>query len=336
MAKQAVVGIDIGGTKIAGHVSDGTGWHLGETTRATPLVAQPQALDGLSPGTPAYEQACLAGRVTLLDAVIGLSRDLVELARQNGIAVRAIGIGSAGQIDPVHGVVLDASPTLVGWKGARIAETVSAAMGLPVFVENDVRAMALAEIVLGAARHYRDVFCITVGTGIGGAMVRDGRIWYGAHFSAGEVGYLYAEARQTIEERYAGPMIVHRHAVTHPRDHAITLPEIAERARAGDAACRDTITQSAYELGLRIAPVIALLDPEAVVVGGGVPEIGDLWWQPFREALGHFPLQSLRQTPILAAQLGNRAGMIGAGILAMQHLASEPEQNQPDRKADRA
>lgn len=317
--KTAVIGIDIGGTKIAAHLSDNTGRTVYDSvvTLPTPHESQPGALNGLQFDTPDYQAALLRGRSALLKAVIDVCRRLQALAEQHHLSVRAVGIGSAGQIDPVHGIVVDANLNLVGWKGTPIAAAVREAVELPVYVDNDVRVMALAEATLGAAKGYRHVLCITVGTGIGGALLLDGSVWHGAHFSAGEIGYLYAEAGDSIEMRFSGTGIANRWNADHPTSPPRTLRDIAA---AGDPESIAAIHEAAHGLGVRLAPVLTLIDPEALVIGGGVPEIGALWWTPFVDALRASPLRTPRSVPVLPAALGSQAGMIGAALLALQAL----------------
>jgi glucokinase len=313
-----VIGIDIGGTKVAAFLGDGTAATLDTPAliAPTPEASKPAALDGLESGSAAYAEALAEGQRALLATIIGLCEQLIARAEAEGQQVLAVGVGSAGQIDPLAGVVLDANENLVGWAGARVAEAIREACGLPAFIDNDVRVMALAETTLGAARGYRHALCITVGTGIGGAIILNDQVWHGAHFSAGEIGYLYAEDGQSIEGLYSGPAIARHYAERHPGQPALTLPEIAARAHTGDAACAEAITSAARGLGLRLAPVLALLDPEALVVGGGVPEIGPLWWDAFMDGVRRAPLRSVRAMPVVPARLGSRAGMIGAAVLA--------------------
>ncbi|MDX2162197.1 MAG: ROK family protein [bacterium] len=326
-----MIGIDIGGTKTAAALLDAALVdaaafgahalaHLAVQTNPTPPAAKPAALDGLLPGTPAYERALTDGRAALLDAVIGLCRALHALATQRGDVVRGIGIGSAGQIDPVNGQVIDANLNLVGWKGTPLAAAVRAATGLPALVDNDVRVMALAESSVGAARSFAHVLAITVGTGIGGALILNGRVWHGAHFSAGEIGYLYGKGGAPIESLYAGPAIERRFALAYPDYGALSLPQIAQRAADGDRTCADWIAAAARDLGESLVPALVLTDPEALVVGGGVPEIGALWWDAFTNAIHESPLRAVQHLPILPAALGSHAGVIGAGLLALQSL----------------
>lgn len=296
--RSAVIGLDIGGTKIAAHISDGSAWSVHPLTRPTPQ-----------------------GPHNLLQALIELCQTLQRRAHADHITLQAVGIGSAGQIDSQRGVVLDANENIPGWQGVAIAQPLRQALGLPVFVDNDVRVMALAESALGAGRAYRHLLCITVGTGIGGAIVIDGQVWHGAHFLAGEIGYLRAATGLSIEESYAGPAIERRYAQI--QGEALDLRQIAERARRGDSAAQDILQRAASDLGEHLAPALTLLDPEALIVGGGVPESGPLWWEAFTGAIGRFRLASVRSLPILRAQWGAQAGMLGAALLAQRRLVSE-------------
>lgn len=297
-----VLGIDIGGSKIALGTYDSQRGLFDRLEMRTPAEAQP-----FSARSPEE------GRETLLKAIITQCR--AQIATHPGI--RAIGIGTAGQVDTDNGVIVDANENLVGWKGTPLAETLRDALNLPIFVDNDVRTMALAEYHLGAARGYDHVLCLTVGTGIGGAIILNGELWRGAHFSAGEIGYIFggltADGRpQTIEERYGGAGL--------ERTLGESLRAIAQRAHIGDPQAAETIAQAAQALGERLAPVIAFLDPQVVVVGGGIPQIGPLWRDALMNAIHEFRLRSVQQMPILYAALGPDAGLIGAALLAQRSL----------------
>jgi glucokinase len=318
--QRVVIGVDIGGTKVAAYIDDGTTTGQAYQTRATPPESQPQILEGVDKTNSAYTQILQNGRNALLQVIVDLCRDLIQVARTNNLDVIAIGIGTAGQVDTQTGTVVDANENLVGWKDTPIAAYLQNALKLPVFVDNDVRVMALAECTVGAGKGYPHVLCMTVGTGIGGTLVINRQLWDGAHRSAGEIGYFYAAQGETIEDRYSGPGLVRRYLEKYPAELDMTLYDIARRAAQGDRACIETLQQGAHDLALVLAPVIAFIDPSAVIVGGGVVEIGDLWWQPFVETLQSFRLKHIRHIDILQAQLGNRAGMIGAALLARQKV----------------
>lgn len=318
--RRCVIGVDTGGTKIAAHISDGKVQSIIEMTRPTPTQAKPDALQTATNSG----DAIIAGRTALLDSLTEICQALLTAASAEGIAISGIGIGTAGQVDTDNGVVVDANENLIGWKGTPVAKHLNTALNLPVWVDNDVRVMALAETHLGAAKDYQHTLCLTIGTGIGGAIVMDGNLWRGAHFSAGEIGYLYsrpaAQGWHNIEHDYSGPGIEREYQRATKNTERISLREIAAHAAAGDYHARMSIRNMAHGLGTKLAPVLAFLDPQAVVVGGGVPQIGDLWWRPFVAGIRDFHLESVQQMPIVPAALGPRAGMIGAATLALSKL----------------
>ncbi|MBK9124059.1 MAG: ROK family protein [Chloroflexi bacterium] len=314
-----VIGVDVGGTKIAAHLTDGSEKSIEQASVPTPSDAHPSAVAGLAEDSPEYAEALKRGRIATMQAIIGVCRRLAIEARQQGLTLRGIGVGSAGQIDPLRGMVVDANPNIIGWRGTRIVDDLTAAFGVLVFVDNDVRTMALAETAHGAGAGYDNVLCVTVGTGIGGAMVQNGKLIHGAHYSAGEIGYMLAYGKP-IEEVYGGPAIARRYAEEQHMRERLTLVEITKRALKGDTTARQAIESAAYGLGQHLAPVLAFLDPDAMIVGGGVATIGEMWWAPFLHAFNEFPLESVRSVPVKPAALGSRAGMIGAGVLAARKL----------------
>lgn len=308
-----MLGVDVGGTKIAASTFDADLNPLMSRTLPTPSACQPTALAGVARGTEAEADVRQRGRDALLAAVVSVCYDLLWQSPR----VQAIGVGMAGQVDPARGVVTDANDNLIGAKGAPIAEVVSFACDLPVFMANDVRVMALAELKRGAARGCQAALCLTVGTGIGGALIHNGEVWHGAHFCAGEIGYLYAGDGHTIEALYSGPAIARRFNAQHGTSY--TLVEMAQRAAAGDAACANAIRAAARDLGGVLAPVIALIDPEVVVIGGGVADIGALWWDALVASIRAAAIPAVREIPIRPAAFGSQAGVLGAAILAAHH-----------------
>jgi glucokinase len=314
LAEAAVLGLDVGGTKIAASVFDAHFNPLIGCTVPTPTACQPSILDAVERGTDAEAAVREYGRRTLLTAIVSMCSDLLKQAP----GIQAIGIGIAGRVDTQRGLVVDANDNLVGAKGTPIAEAVRDACHLPVCVDNDVRVMALAELHRGTARGMQHVLCLTVGTGIGGALIQHGEVWHGAHFCAGEIGYLYAGSGQTIETLYSGSAIARRFNAQHGTNW--TLKEMAARAATGDAACADAIRAAAVGLGQVLAPIIALIDPEAVVVGGGVAEIGALWWDALISAVRSASVPAVHSIPILPAAFGSQSGVLGAGLLAAHQL----------------
>ncbi|MEM9950366.1 MAG: ROK family protein [Chloroflexota bacterium] len=285
-----VIGVDIGGTKIAAHSCD----------------RNFKTLDEISIPCPATE-----GGDVIMGVVIDSCQQLQE---KKAGKLQAIGVGTAGQVDADAGTVIDANQNITDWIGTPIAQILHDVFAVPVLVDNDVRVMALAEATIGAGKEYQHLLCITVGTGIGGAIILNSQLWHGAHFSAGEIGYLYAGENLTLEEVASG--IAMEEDYDFHRKY--NLQEIAKRANEGEHKARQTLRDGSTRLAEVLAPILVFLDPQALIIGGGVPQAGKWWWKYFLKTLESYPLNSVQQMDILPAQLGNRAGMIGASILAWQ------------------
>jgi glucokinase len=309
-------GVDVGGTKIA----------------ALRVAATGDILDRTVAPTPAEDQ----------EATLSVMEEVV--AKVLTEEVTAIGVGAAGLVDSRTGVLLS-SPNLA-WRHVRIAGRLGKRFRLPVTVDNDATAAAWAESRLGASRGSRDSLFVGVGTGIGGGIVTDGRLLRGAHGFAGEIGHVIVEPggplcgcgnRGCWEQVASGLAIARagRTAVTEHPESAIarlaerdpdraTGPLVTRAAREGDGVAVAILAEVGRRLGEGIAGLVNVLDPEIVVVGGGVPEAGDLLLAPLREAY-RVTVESgdLRpDVPILPAHLGNDAGAVGAALLALGSATS--------------
>jgi len=312
VSDRQAVGIDIGGTKIAALRISAEGEIRARTLIPTPATDQTAAM-------PAIEAAAAA----VLD---------------DGVA--AIGVGIAGLVDVRSGVLLWA-PNLA-WRDLGVSEHLGARFGLPVTVDNDATAAAWGESRLGASRGSADSLFVGVGTGIGGGIIAGGRLIRGAHGFAGEIGHIIVEPdgplcgcgnRGCWEQVASGLAIARagRRAVTEEPGSTIarlaggdpgraTGELVTEAARHGDAAAIAILTTVARRLGEGIAGLVNVLDPDVVVVGGGVGEAGDLLLGPLREAyLAAVEGPDDRpDVPIVPAQLENEAGAIGAALLAIE------------------
>jgi glucokinase len=308
------IGVDIGGTKVLGGVVDPLG-QVVETCRRP---------------TPADDVA--ATRDVIIEVVN-------ELAAKH--PVEAVGIGAAGWIDATRSTVLFA-PNLA-WRQEPLREYVQAGVSMPVVVENDGNVAAWAEFRYGAAEDAEDsMVMFTVGTGIGGGIVLGGRLLRGAHGVAAENGHMLAVpdgqlcgcGRLGCLEQYASGNALVRYAraasmATPERaklllepaggdPDAITGLMVTDAARAGDEVAVEAFEQIGGWLGKGLADIVQLLDPQVLVIGGGVIEAGELLMGParlsYQESMaqrGRIPHADLR-----AAQLGNTAGVIGAADLA--------------------
>ncbi|TDD63369.1 ROK family protein [Actinomadura darangshiensis] len=214
-------------------------------------------------------------------------------------AVRALGVGAPGVVDPESGQVVAATDVLPGWAGTRVREVLAERTGLPVVVVNDVRAMAYGEAQAGAGAGHHRVLHVSVGTGVGGALTTDGRLEHGAHGTAGEIAHLL------VSERGPVPCGCGRY------DHLEAVVSGPAIEAAGDAAHAGRV------LGRALAGLLAVLDPDAVVVGGGVAQIGAPFLDAVTAAFRADALPPLRATPIVPARLGTDAPLVGAAMLAM-------------------
>ena len=307
------LGVDVGGTKVAGLLVGDGGEVMAEETVATPA-------DDVE---------------ATLETIYGVASTLAARGRPE-----AVGVGAAGMVDFAAGA-LRSAPNLA-WKEVPIRALVADRTGLPTVVDNDANVAAWGEFRWGAGRGFRDLLLVTVGTGIGGGIVSGGRLFRGAHGFAAEIGHIIVEPEGPLcgcgnrgcWEQVASGRALDRAAKEaarrDPRSAIATLggadPEgvhVGRAAREGDREATEILQEVGRRLGEGIAGLVNVLDPEAVVVGGGVAEIGDLLLDPARAALVDAveAPQHRPEVPLLGASLGNRAGAIGAATLAMDVLA---------------
>ncbi|MGH3437720.1 MAG: ROK family protein [Sciscionella sp.] len=291
-----LLGIDIGGTKIAAGVVDTT-------------------------GTVVRRAVCATPRTGVLDAVVSLVRSL-------SCDPGRIGVAAPGVIDTTAGTVLSATDILPGWSGTRVRARLEARLSAPVTVDNDVRAMAYGEAHAGAGRAHPNALYISVGTGIGGALYRDGALLRGPHATAGEIAHLLVPAvlwlggpcgcgrSDHLEGSASGPAIAR--AYRRRSGRSLDLPVIAALMRDGDASASEVIAAAARLLGRALAGLLAAIDGTAVIVAGGVAQIGSAFLQPLAESLRAEALPPLRRIPVLAAQLGTDAPVVGAALRARE------------------
>ncbi|KIZ18199.1 ROK family glucokinase [Streptomyces natalensis] len=308
------IGVDIGGTKIAAGVVDEEGSIL-ETCQ----VPTPQATDALTEA--------------IADAVRTVG---------SGHQIEAVGIGAAGYVDEKRATVLFAPN--IDWRHEPLKDKVEQRVGLPVVVENDANAAAWGEYKFGAGQGHSDVICITLGTGLGGGIIignklRRGRFGVAAEFGHIRVvpdGLLCGCGSQGCWEQYASGRALLRYAKQRafatPENATVLLslgdgtPEgiegkhISAAARQGDKVAIDSFRELARWAGAGLADLASLFDPSAFIVGGGVSDEGELVLDPIRKSFRRWLVgnQYRPHAQVLAAQLGGKAGLVGAADLARQ------------------
>ncbi len=261
--------------------------------------------------------------------------ELIKETKSDAKNIEGIGFGFPGQIDYQKGIVRLA-PNIPGWVEVPIAEIIEKEFGIPTRVDNDVRCAALGELNYGAGIGCENLICITVGTGIGSGLIINGKLVRGASNAAGEIGHIKLEMnggplcgcgdRGCLEAFASGPSIVAMAEEyikggksTKYRELAnpdITPYIVSEAAKQGDPVAKRIFTIMGEYIGIGLASVVNLLNPEKIIIGGGVAAAGDLLLNPIKENLikRAMPIAGAA-VEIVPAQLGNTAGVIGASLL---------------------
>ncbi|UJP41571.1 ROK family protein [Cellulomonas palmilytica] len=301
-----VVGVDVGGTKIAAATVDRAG-------RLGPLVQRPTN--------------AARGPQAVLDAVAEAVHAVVA---DDPRPLAAVGIGTAGVVDVTRGVIVSATSTFPHWVGTRVRDEVALRLraasrteaGPAVHVENDVDAHAAGESWLGAARGASSALLVAVGTGVGGAVVLDGRTWRGAHHVAGEIAHVPVPGAELLpctcgraghlEAIGAGPAIHRRYLALGGDPASPDTRDVVARAEAGEPLAARVVHDAATVVGRAIAGVASVLDPEVVVVSGGVAQARGTWWQALQDAVRAEVVDALADLPVRLAELGGAAPVVGA------------------------
>ncbi|MEY3181329.1 MAG: hypothetical protein RL583_489 [Actinomycetota bacterium] len=308
------IGIDVGGTKVLGGVVDESGKVLTTARKDTPRQ----------------------GGSALTQTIADVAKELLQ---QHSVA--SVGVSAAGFVSSDRKTML-ATPNIADWNGVDLDHQLTALIGLPVVIENDANAAAWGEAKFGAGKNQDHMMMLTVGTGIGGGIVVNGALYRGAFGIAAEFGHMRVVpdghicgcgARGCFEQYASGNALL-RHA----REAINASPEVArnllsrgdgtvagltgqaitEAARDGDAVAVAAFNTTGQWLGAGIASLAVLLDPACVVIGGGVIDAGEILLKPTRESLErNMPFAGKHPYPeIIAAQLGNEAGLVGVADLA--------------------
>jgi len=307
MEPRHAIGLDLGGTDLKAGLVSGRG----EVAHFLRLPAR------------AGEQADAP-----LEVIAGA---VAELRRAAAGPLAGIGLGCPGMIDPASGALAGRTPHLPHWDSLPLRALLTERLGARLVVENDASLAALAEHRVGAARGARISLTVTVGTGIGCGVIVDGRLLRGAHGGAGELGHLPLDGRfpcrcgvpGCVEPECSGGGLVARAAET-----GLVVPDAAAvfvAAAAGDRRASRLIERMTDRLGALIAAAVNLLDPEVVVIGGGVSNAGEALLAPLRAAVTGYALESHgRGVRIVRAALGERAGVVGAGLAAWEAAGNGP------------
>jgi glucokinase len=310
-----VLAADLGGTNLRAGVVDERGAVLVRDEVATPDTATPE---------------------TIIDLVVGL---LAEVAARAPHPPVAACIATAGLIDADRGRVIIA-PNIPGFRNLVLTAPVSERLGIPAYIENDASAAALGEHRFGAGRGTRHLLHATLGTGIGGGIVIDGRLYRGAKGLAGEIGHIILDpagprcncgSRGCLEAMVSGVAFAERarkliaegrapHLARIAAEREPTAGDLHAAALAGDMAAEAEIRHGGHLLGLALGSVVNVLNPEAVTVSGGLLAMGEMLLAPMREAMYSLAYGPAAGTLVRVSELGEDAGLLGAAAVALERL----------------
>lgn len=315
MNEKLYAGIDIGATNIKYGLVDEQGVVRFKSKADTPDAASPEKI---------------------FDRVLFCGERLLVVADEENGDVSHIGVGSPGTINISTGMIEGTCPNMPGWVGFHLRERLKERLNLPVFVDNDANCASLAEYRFGAGIGFHDIICLTVGTGIGGTLILDGRLHRGTSFAAGEIGHMTVAVDQggRTEFEYLEKLVSSRAIIAGVKDKLrdeitpafqnligdnidrLTIRKIFTAIKRGDAVAKRVVTDAGRLLGTTLAGLINVINPELIILGGGVAEGGADFVDAVRDSIQANTLPTVAQAlTVVHAKLGNDAGFIGAAFL---------------------
>jgi glucokinase len=310
----AVLAVDLGATRMRAAAVSAAGVLRGRAERRTPEGSDPES-------------------------VVAALVDLLRSVRERAPEAEAVCVAAAGLVAGDEGRIVVA-PNIPGFRDIPLAALLTERLGLPAFVENDASAAALGEFRFGAGRGVRHLLHATLGTGIGGGIVIDGRLYRGAKGFAGEIGHIILDpsgprcgcgARGCLEALASGTAFAQRARRLVESGKAPILAELTAgreptgedllaAARAGDLAAEAEIRNGGHMLGLGLASLLNVLNPDVLTLSGGLLAMGELLLEPMRRAMRALPYGPAAGTAIRLTELGDDAGLLGAAAVAFERL----------------
>ncbi len=310
---KAAIGVDIGGGSVK----------LGLVSAKGKILAR-----------DSFKTSAHLGRAGLLSLLEASVKRLAAHGR--GVKIQGVGIGAPGPIDVERGLVYF-FPNIPGWKNTPLKKILERRLKMPVFVDNDANVMALGESVFGAGRGVRSAIALTLGTGVGGGLILDGRLFHGAAFSAAELGHIIINedgprcgcGNQGCIETYVGSQhFIRAFRQRLKRGEKSVLKTwirkgetlspllVAKAAKQGDPFAKKMWEETAGHLATALAGLVNTLNPERIIVGGGIAQNGAILFRPLVRSLNRktFPIAA-RSVKVMPAILGVDAGLIGAACL---------------------
>lgn len=303
MSADYVIAIDLGGTKIAACLADRDG-----------NLSLPSRVD-----TPSREGGLAV--VGAINSLVSQVRASAHVSAKDNIV--GVGIGSAGVVDPSGQRIIGSTDAISGWIGTEVVKLVETETGLPATLENDVNAHLRGEAWKGAGAGHENAAMMALGTGIGGAVMVHGDILVGPHGTCGDFGHLptFLPTKRPctcgrnvahLETVASGPGLFAWYVEKGGNPAVKDARGLEELAMQGDALAVETYTEVAVETGRALGSIVNILDPEVIIVGGGLANSGDIWWEPLLASYHEQLVDILTEVPLVKATLGNQAALVGA------------------------
>jgi len=262
----------------------------------------------------------------------GFTHAITDILRQRNLHARSVlgvGIGLPGPVNAQKGIVYSLT-NIRGWNAVPLKRVLQKRLGFPVFIDNDAKVMSLAEAERGAAKGYRYAVCLTLGTGVGGGIVQDGRLYRGSHNAAGEFGHLPVSidgprcncGGRACLETYVGNNRIHKDIVAiFGKD--LSLEKVSALARAGNRKALAVWNNVGTYLGVALVGIVNVFNPDCIVIGGGVANAGPVLFNRLKEIVSKraMPVQA-GQVRICKAKLGSDAGIVGAALIVKRGVTS--------------
>jgi len=292
------VGIDVGGTNVK----------IGLVSSSGSIIAR----------TRLSTKSFVRNKNRLINAVVEAIDDLIAEKRLKKKNISGIGIGLPGLIDPVQGIVRHL-PNIPGWRNVPLKTILKKKTGLPVFVDNDANLITLAEWKLGVGKGYKNLVCVTLGTGVGGGLILDNKLFRGEGFIAGEIGHI--PYLKKILEHYVGNSILQSKAAKIFKQKEMRLEDVFYLANQGNVRAVQFWREAGEHLGFVLSGVANVLNPQLIIIGGGVSNNFKYLGPAIKSAIKAKALKiSSSAVKVVRAKLGDDAGILGAHILVKDEI----------------
>lgn len=304
MIKKFIIGVDLGGTNLKIALLD-----LKYKIRDKEVLSTQRFIK----------------RESLIKAVIASVNKIIENNKLSRASILGIGLGLPGPINVKRGIV-HFFPNIPGWKEVKLKTILEKTLRLPVSLDNDANLMCLAEYKLGAAKGAKNAVCLTLGTGVGGGIIIEGRLYRGSSFSSGEIGHIPINEKGPqcncggvgcLETYIGNNRILDEAKSLFKRD--ISLEGLSTLARKQNKKALAIWSKVAVRLGIALVGVVNLLNPDCIVIGGGVANVGKILFDKVKKIISRQAMSvQARHVRVFKARLGNDAGLIGAAILVKE------------------